>query len=129
MNDCIFCKIVKGDIPSAKIYEDEEFFVFLDINPVSKGHSLVIPKNHFNSMDVTPEEVISKIFSLAKIMMVKIQKNLPCDFVQLDIEGIQVPHFHIHLIPRYKNNTVVDWKHEKYSSSEEEQEYINKIKH
>ncbi len=127
MEDCIFCKIGKGDIPSAKVYEDEEFFAFLDINPVAKGHTLIISKSHFESMNTTPDEMISKIFNLAKILMIKIKETLSCDFVQLDIEGIQVSHFHIHLIPRYHDDTVVDWKHESYSSDKEKEEYIDKI--
>lgn len=128
MEDCIFCKIVKGEIPASKIYEDEEFFAFLDINPVTKGHSLIIPKQHFEMMDNTPDDVIERIFLLAKKFMMKMKENFDCDYINLDIEGIQVPHFHIHLIPRLNNDDVVEWKHTKYESQDELENFINKIK-
>jgi histidine triad (HIT) family protein len=101
MDTCIFCKISKGEIPSSKIYEDENFFAFLDINPVSDGHLLIIPKKHVVWMQEADDETISGIFKLAKKLMLAIKKGILCDYVQLSIVGKDVPHFHIHLIPRY----------------------------
>ncbi len=101
MNDCIFCKIGKGEIPCDKIYEDKDFLVFLDIKPVSHGHVLIIPKKHFVWMQDVDDETISKVFILTKKMMVAIKKGLECDFVLESVAGNEVPHFHIHLIPRF----------------------------
>lgn len=99
-SECIFCKIVSGVIPANKVYEDDDFVSFLDIHPVEVGHALLIPKAHYQWMTDAPNEVISKIFILAKEMMSKMKNELPCDYVQLSIVGKDVPHFHIHLIPK-----------------------------
>lgn len=128
MEDCIFCKIVKGDIPSSKVYEDGEFFAFLDINPVSKGHVLLIPKLHVQWMQETPDELVGRIFILTKKLMKKMQENIPCDFVQLSVMGEEVPHFHIHLIPTFFDNKLARWEKTKYESPEEIQNYVEKIK-
>ena len=99
--ECIFCKISKGEILSAKVYEDEKFSVFLDIKPVSDGHLLIIPKKHIIWMQEADDEIISKIFKLTKKMMLALKKGLPCDYVQMSVVGNEIPHFHIHLIPRH----------------------------
>ena len=101
MNDCIFCKIAKGEIPAEKIYEDESFLAFLDIKPVSDGHLLIIPKKHEIWMQNVDDETISEIFKLTKKLMLVLKNNLPCDYVQVSVVGNEVPHFHIHLIPRH----------------------------
>lgn len=98
--ECIFCKIVSGIIPANKVYEDDDFVSFLDIHPVEVGHALLIPKTHYTWMTDAPNEVIFKIFILAKEMMIKMKNELPCDYVQVSIVGKDVPHFHIHLIPK-----------------------------
>ena len=98
---CIFCKIGKGEILSQKIYEDADFLAFLDIKPVSYGHVLLIPKEHIVWMQDANDEMISKIFILTKKMMLAIKKGLGCDFVLESVAGNEVPHFHIHLIPRF----------------------------
>lgn len=130
MNDCIFCKIIKGEIPSYKIYEDESFISFLDINPVSKGHALIIPKTHIEWMHEAEDSLIKEIFVLAKKIMLNIKEKLPCDYVQVGIVGKDVPHFHIHLIPRSLEENVAQTTrpHVPYSSKEEIDEIINKIK-
>lgn len=106
MTDCIFCKIVRGEIPSEKVYEDSEFIAFLDINPVTKGHTLLIPKIHSTWMHETEDSVIGKIFIRAKELMNKIRLDLPCDYVQVSVVGEEIPHFHIHLIPRNLGNKI-----------------------
>lgn len=127
MNDCIFCKIIKGEIPSYKIYEDESFISFLDINPVSKGHALIIPKNHIEWMQEAEDSLISKVFILAKKIMLTIKEKLPCDYVQVSVVGKDVPHFHVHLIPRNLGDDIHHKEVLKYSDGEIN-EIINKIK-
>ena len=106
MDDCIFCKIIKGEIPSYTIYEDDDVKVFMDISPISKGHSLVIPKKHYtNILDIDKEtlskmdEVIKKIYPKFKAIgaegLTRMQNN------EL---GQEVKHYHMHLIPRYKGD-------------------------
>jgi histidine triad (HIT) family protein len=126
MNDCIFCKIIKGEIPSYKIYEDESFVSFLDINPVSKGHALIIPKNHIEWMHEAEDNLIKEIFVLTKKMMLNIKENLQCDYVQVSVVGKDVPHFHVHLIPRNLGDDIHHKEILKYKDGEVE-EIINKI--
>lgn len=127
MNDCIFCKIIKGEIPAHKIYEDESFISFLDINPVSKGHTLIVPKNHIEWMHEADDSLIKEIFVLTKKMMLNIRENLPCDYVQVSVVGKDVPHFHVHLIPRNFGDDIHRKEILKYEDGEIE-EVINKIK-
>jgi len=119
MEDCIFCKIVKGEIPSAKIYEDDKILAFLDINPVNFGHVLVIPKNHYQMMQDTPDELVCLVFKKAKGLMVVIKATLEADFVAVTVVGTDVPHFHVHLIPRYFNDGLENfWPTKKYGEGE-----------
>lgn len=114
--DCIFCKIANGEISSATLYEDEDFRVILDLNPASKGHALILPKNHADNLYALPEEAASKVLVLAKNMALKMKKALNCDGLNLvqnngEIAGQTVFHFHMHLIPRYEGDNVkVGWK-------------------
>jgi histidine triad (HIT) family protein len=101
MDNCIFCKIAKGEIPSTKVYEDEKFFAFLDINPESEGHTLLIPKEHYVWMQDSPDELIREIFIVAKNLMQKLIDEKKCEFVKVKVIGKDVPHFHIHLVPEY----------------------------
>lgn len=119
MSDCIFCKIVAGEIPAAKVYEDEDFLAFLDINPVNFGHTLVIPKKHYENILATPDEVVFQAFLVVKKIMPAIKDSLAADFVAVSIVGIDVPHFHIHLIPRYLNDGLENfWPTKKYPADE-----------
>lgn len=107
-DDCIFCKIIKGDIPSYTIFEDDEFKVILDAGPVAKGHALILPKDHYDSFYELPDETAVKVIKLAKKMMLAQTKALNCEgfnIVQNSREaGDQtVPHYHMHLIPRYSD--------------------------
>lgn len=101
MDKCIFCKIAQGEIPSTKVYEDGKFFAFLDINPESDGHTLIIPKDHYVWMQDAPDEIISEIFVVAKQLMKKLIEEKKCEFVRIKVIGKDVPHFHIHLVPEY----------------------------
>ncbi len=128
MDDCIFCKITKGEISSAKVYEDSDFFAFLDINPVSKGHTLLVPKEHIRWIFDGDNAMIEKIFKTAKNLNDKIKLGLSCDYVQLVITGEQIPHAHIHLIPSYFGNETAKWNKASYASEIEISDYLEKIK-
>ena len=117
--NCIFCKISKGEIVSNKVYEDAEFFAFLDNQPVADGHILIIPKKHTVWMHETDDETISKIFILTKKLMLAIKKALSCDYIIETVAGNEVPHFHIHLIPRYYNDNLPEFPRKKYENSNE----------
>lgn len=102
MDNCIFCKIVKGEVPCFKIYEDSQFMAFLDINPLNLGHTLVIPKQHFNWVDeVEPYE---QYWRLARKISQSIQMATNCVLVSKIVYGLGVPHAHIHLVPKYEND-------------------------
>lgn len=117
-NDTIFGKIIRGEIPATKVYEDGDFLAFLDINPVSKGHTLLIPKEHFTWIHDAPDSLIEKIFVKAKELIIAQKKALGCDFVQLVVEGKDVPHFHIHLIPSMFEQKNATWNHVSYEDGE-----------
>ena len=118
MENCIFCKIVKNEIPSSKIYEDDKFLAFLDIMPVSDGHLLIIPKEHIVWMQDADDETISDIFKLAKKLMKSLKNAMSCDYVTVSVVGKDVPHFHVHLIPRYLNDNLTSWQTKKYKDEE-----------
>lgn len=99
MDDCIFCKIVKGEIPYHKIYEDDKFLAFLDINPVSLGHTLLIPKQHYRWVVDVPE--FGEYWQVAQNIAQNIKNSdLKPDFISFLTVGVDVPHAHIHIIPR-----------------------------
>ena len=116
MSDCIFCKIANGEIPSATLYEDEDFRVILDLGPASKGHALILPKAHAANIDEISDDMAAKAMILAKKMATKMTEALKCDgfnIVQNNGEpaGQTVFHFHMHLIPRYEGDQVgITWK-------------------
>lgn len=119
MEDCIFCKIAKKEIPADIIYEDNKIIAFLDINPVNPGHVLVIPKEHYKSIIDTPDNLISEIFTKSKKLMKVIKKTTNADFVVVSVVGLDVPHFHVHLIPRYLKDGLANfWPTKKYKEGE-----------
>jgi histidine triad (HIT) family protein len=119
MENCIFCKIIKGEIPSAKVYEDDKVFAFLDINPVIHGHTLVIPKSHHQMMQDVPDELLAYCYVQAKKLMIKMKAALGADYVTVSVVGLDVPHFHIHLIPRYYDDGLAGfWPTKKYRGGE-----------
>ena len=108
-NGCIFCKIIAGEIPSQTIYEDDQFKVILDVAPATKGHALILPKDHYANLYELPEEKAVDAIKLAKRMMAVMTDKLKCDGFNLvqnngEVAGQTVFHFHMHLIPRYKND-------------------------
>jgi histidine triad (HIT) family protein len=116
---CIFCKIINNEIPAYKVYEDDKCLAFLDINPVTPGHTLLIPKEHYEMMTDTPDELVSYLYLKAKELMIDIKEKLQADFVVLSVVGLDVPHLHIHLIPR-KNGDGLDnfWPTKQYAEGE-----------
>ena len=114
--NCIFCKIAAGMIPSATLYEDEAFRVILDVGPAAKGHMLILPKEHYANIMEMPEELVARVYVLAKKMAEKMEKVLECDGINVlqnnhEAAGQTVFHFHIHLIPRKKGDKMgISWK-------------------
>lgn len=115
-NNCIFCKIANGEIPSRTVEENEMFRVVLDVGPATKGHALILPKEHYRNLLDLPEEVAGEAMKLAKKIALKMKDNLGCDGVNIvqnneEAAGQTVFHFHMHVIPRYKDdNQVIGWK-------------------
>lgn len=129
--DCIFCKIVKGEIPSTKVYENEHVLGFLDIAPVNIGHSLVIPKQHYENIYEAPEEIMCEMMKAAKKVAIAV-KNLPADGVNVTMNndrhaGQVIFHAHIHVIPRYKEDNFGLWKGERGYNEGEKEEIAKKI--
>ena len=126
-DNCIFCKIANGEIPSKTLFEDEEFRVILDLGPATKGHALIIPKNHYANLYELPDEAASKVMLLAKKMVSHMTDKLNCDGFNLvqnngESAGQTVFHFHMHLIPRYKDDDQkIGWKPGKPSQEELEE--------
>ena len=122
--NCIFCKIIAGEIPSNTIYEDDEFKVVLDVSPASKGHALILPKNHYADLYEIDENVAADAMKLAKKLAIHMTDVLKCDgfnLVQNNHEVAGQTVFHMHLIPRYlnaKNNDILNWSHETFSPEE-----------
>lgn len=116
MSDCIFCKILAGEIPSYKLYEDENTFAFLDAFPGTRGHSLVIPKTHYQDLFDTPEDVYSQLISTAKKVANALKKAFQFDGMNLfqttgKAAGQTVYHIHVHLFPRWMGDQALGgWK-------------------
>lgn len=114
--NCIFCKLANGDIPTATLYEDDDFRVILDAGPASKGHALILPKEHYKNLYELDDEIAAKALVLAKKMITKLTDVLGCDGYNIvqnngEVAGQTVFHFHIHLIPRYEGDEVgLGWK-------------------
>lgn len=107
MDNCIFCKIASNEIPSKKIYEDEIVKVYLNINPINAGHTLIIPKKHFKDFDDIDLETLNHIMKVAKDIKLRIEERLNPDGIRLlqnNGELQEVKHFHLHIIPSYKRN-------------------------
>lgn len=109
MENCIFCKIIKGEIPSMTIYEDVVVKVFLDINPTTNGDTLIVPKKHIENMLDLDDKTLSHIHKISKEIYNVLREKLNIDgltLVQNNFYGQEIKHYHVHLIPRYKNDDV-----------------------
>lgn len=128
-DDCIFCKIAAGEIPSRKIYEDNDLIAIMDLNPTSKGHSLIIPKEHCTNIYDIDEDIAAKVMKTAKKLATKMTVALNCDGFNLlqnngETAGQTMFHFHMHLIPRYKDADNNMLKFTSVSFSDEEMDAI-----
>jgi histidine triad (HIT) family protein len=117
--DSIFTRIVKGEIPCYKIAEDENYLAFLDINPLAKGHSLVIPKKQTDYIFDVEDEVLAGLFVFAKKVALAIEAVVPCKRMGITVIGLEVPHAHVHLIP-INSLYDMDFKQPKLSFTAEE---------
>ena len=132
-DNCIFCKIAAGEIPSATLYEDDDFRVILDIEPASKGHALILPKEHYANLYELDDELAAKAMVLAKKMITKLTAILGCDGYNVvqnngTVAGQTVFHFHMHLIPRYQGDGVkLGWK-QGTLTDEVKEEILTKIR-
>ncbi|PIN80194.1 HIT family protein [Candidatus Woesearchaeota archaeon CG10_big_fil_rev_8_21_14_0_10_34_8] len=128
MSDCIFCKIAKGEIPCQKVYEDNDYMAFLDINPINKGHTLIIPKDH--ARWVYDVEDQGSYWNVAKELAKKMEAKLEASYVMFVTWGMEVPHAHIHVVPRYENDGhpgFLDFNLKKKFSDEEMKEVIDNL--
>jgi len=131
MENCIFCKIAKGEIPCDKVYEDDKFLAFLDITPRNKGHTLVIPKKHFRWVWDIEDSLSEKQAIVVKKVGNALRKTFETNFVVSFVIGEEVPHAHIHLVPRLHNDghgALIDLKNVKKLSKEEMKEIAENIR-
>ena len=125
--NCIFCKIANGEIPSKTLYEDDNFRVILDLGPATKGHALILPKEHYPNLYDLPEELAGEVMKVAKKEMIKMTERLGCEGFNLiqnngDMAGQTVFHFHMHMIPRYQaDGQKIGWKPMEVSQEELEE--------
>lgn len=111
-NECIFCKIIKGDIPSFTVYEDETFKVILDRFPAAPGHMLIIPKEHYADMFELPDEVAARLYPLAKKLAAKVKAVTGAEGINIvqnngEAAGQSVYHFHLHIVPRKTDDGII----------------------
>ena len=132
--NCIFCRIVAGELPAVKVHEDGETLAFMDIGPIIKGHTLVIPKQHFDPLTATPEPVLAKLMGVVKKIAQAQMNGLQADGVNVmqangAAAGQMVPHLHFHVIPRFATDGHRwNWAAKKYTDSEEMQKLAAIIK-
>ena len=121
---CIFCEIISGRVPSTKVYEDSEIIVLMEIMPASKGHILILPKQHYQFIQEVPEKLLNKIFYFVKTLSPILVKELDAKSLSIyipqgQLAGQRIQHFVINLIPRYENdNLAFDWEHKKTEEKE-----------
>ncbi|KKR49299.1 MAG: Histidine triad (HIT) protein [Candidatus Magasanikbacteria bacterium GW2011_GWC2_40_17] len=126
VKDCIFCKIISGEIPSFKIYENNQVLAFLDINPVNPGHTLIIPKDHYYNFSDTPEEILCELIRAAKKVAPAVLKGAGAKSFNLTINngaeaGQVVPHTHFHIVPRFNGDGYRLWPGKAYAAGEMEE--------
>lgn len=118
----IFDKIIDGEIPATKVYEDKKCLAFLDIHPQSKGHVLLVPKEKVARIHLVPDDLLQYLILQSKKLILVMIPSLGCDYVQLEIVGKGIPdHFHIHLIPRMNDEHVPESDYKEYGEGEKEQ--------
>ncbi|MBI5449337.1 HIT family protein [Candidatus Gottesmanbacteria bacterium] len=120
MNDCLFCKIIEGTIPANRVYEDKDFLAFLDISPVNPGHTLVLPKKHFETYLDTPDETLENLSKKVKKIALGIKEATEAEGINIMVNahkaaGQVIPHLHTHVIPRYLSDGFKHWTGQKIS--------------
>jgi histidine triad (HIT) family protein len=125
MDDCIFCKIIRGEIPSTRIYENAAVYAFLDIKPTNPGHTLVIPRKHHENVYATPDETLVEIARTAKMLAIAIKKAVNADGINLIMNndpaaGQLVFHAHLHIVPRFAQDGFRHWSGKSYGAGEME---------
>jgi len=134
MSDCIFCKIVAKEIPSTVVYEDDDVLAFMDIDPIIKGHALVISKKHYDPVTETPDEILAKLHGVAKRIAAAQMNGLGADGVNImqnngAAAGQVVPHIHVHVIPRFDGDGHHwNWNAKKYKNFDEMVELAEKMR-
>lgn len=123
MDECIFCKIIKGELPCSKLYENDKVFAFLDIGPVSKGHALVIPKEHHETILDTPDDILKEVSVIVKKVSAAVKKAVNADGISIGqsnykAAGQVVPHIHFHIMPRFENDGLKLWPQGRYEERE-----------
>ena len=126
-DNCIFCKIANGDIPSKAIYEDDLFKVILDLGPATRGHALILPKDHAKNLFELPDDTAKQVFILAKKLGKQMVEKLNADGLNIiqnngEAAGQTVNHFHLHLIPRYEGDGLnLNWPQQEISAEQLEE--------
>ena len=132
--NCLFCRIVTGAIPSTRVYEDADTLAFMDIGPIIKGHTLVIPKKHYDQITQTPEDVLAKVMVVVRKIAQAQVNGLKADGVNVlnangEAAGQQVPHIHFHVVPRFKTDGHHwNWAAKKYDSLDEMKKMAEEIR-
>jgi len=132
--DCIFCRIVAGELPATKVYEDPDTIAFMDIGPVVKGHTLVIPREHYNSIAETPPGVLQSVIAVVRKIARAQFAGLRADGISVTqangrVAGQIVPHLHFHVIPRWgKDPAARNWAPGKYDSPGEMRDFADRIR-
>ena len=129
---CVFCRIVAGELPASVIHKGRHVVAILDINPINKGHTLVISKKHYPQVTEVPDEVLCEAITVAKLIAAKMKANLKAEGINLfqtngSAAGQEIEHFHLHVIPRFKNDGTKFRFSVKRYTSEEEKETIKKL--
>jgi len=123
--DCVFCKIINGSLPCYKVYENEHILAFLDINPVNKGHTLVVPKEHYERLEKVPDDLLRELIIAIKKVGKAVIKGVGAEAFNLGLNngkdaGQLVMHIHFHIMPRFKNDGLKLWPGKKYEEGEAE---------
>lgn len=114
MNDCLFCKIITGEIPSSKVYEDEKCYAFLDLHPVNIGHTLLVPKAHSENLYTVADEDIAHMATVLKKLSIAIKQAVKADGINIEmnndpVAGQLIFHTHLHIVPRFEGDGFTHW--------------------
>jgi len=132
--DCVFCKIAAGELPSSRVYEDDEVVAFMDIGPLVKGHTLVVPKRHFDPITDAPDETLARVMAVVKKIVAAQLAGLGADGVNVHqsngaVAGQVVPHLHFHVVPRFKDDRHTwNWRPRQYADKSEMDSFGAKIR-